>query len=595
MSGIKITELPASTTPLSGSEIVPLVQGGVTKRATVTQIGTVTATGTTTPRTLPDRFAETVSVKDFGAVGDGVTDDTAAIQAAVNAAANIGLGTRVYLPSGQYKISSEITVTNTKIVLYGDGIDATIIRQTSATANGLNFNYPISFGQPTGGGVENMTVEAGAGFSSGAFYGIGSTGHGIRVKNASDNFSVQNVSVHNFGCLYRLIHCWNTKWTRFRGLYCNTGIQLDLDGTFIGAGNNFTAAKISNNGLNGSLANTIGIRVKASGGEWFWGIDVTGFDRGVVIDPSAASEQVLYLHFVTVLADTSVSHNWDIDGTSGKVWSTRMTQCWGAYSTNGTGLRVRGANVDSVRWLGGSLRENGTHGALIETDAVNVSLDSVEIASNSKLSSGTYHGVNIGADIDQWQVSNSRIGNFSSTLNTQQHGINIASGSSENFVIVGNDLRGNLGVPIAFGTSSGNFVVSSNLPLQSDPNNRTISQSFSGSTPSTVAAGSTVYLGPAGANIFSGDSCFVASRAGVVSELYCASIAAPGAGQTFVYTVMKNGVATSMTVTVSGGAAFSAATASNQVLYSPGDTLDIRLVTSAGAAATKHRFFMNAQ
>ena len=113
MSGIKITELPASTTPLSGSEIVPLVQGGVTKRATVTQIGTVTATGTTTPRTLPDRFAETVSVKDFGAVGDGVTDDTAAIQAAINAPTK-----SIFFPAGTYRTTAPLSATAKRI--YGE-------------------------------------------------------------------------------------------------------------------------------------------------------------------------------------------------------------------------------------------------------------------------------------------------------------------------------------------------------------------------------------------------------------------------------------------------------------------------------------------
>jgi hypothetical protein len=92
MSGIKISNLPASTTPLSGSEIIPLVQSGVTKRATVAQIGTVTATGSTTSRTLPDRFADVVSVEDFGAIGDGITDDSAAFTAAF-AAANVVYGT----------------------------------------------------------------------------------------------------------------------------------------------------------------------------------------------------------------------------------------------------------------------------------------------------------------------------------------------------------------------------------------------------------------------------------------------------------------------------------------------------------------------
>lgn len=50
-------------------------------------------------RTLADKLGDTVSVKDFGAKGDGLTDDTAAIQAALNSAA-----THVHFPNGSYRI-----------------------------------------------------------------------------------------------------------------------------------------------------------------------------------------------------------------------------------------------------------------------------------------------------------------------------------------------------------------------------------------------------------------------------------------------------------------------------------------------------------
>lgn len=66
------------------------------------------ATGAPTLRTLPDRLAEVKNVKDFGAVGDGSTDDTAAIQAAVNWSAGANRGV-IFFPQGTYQITSPIT------------------------------------------------------------------------------------------------------------------------------------------------------------------------------------------------------------------------------------------------------------------------------------------------------------------------------------------------------------------------------------------------------------------------------------------------------------------------------------------------------
>ena len=65
------------------------------------------------------------NVKDFGATGDGVTDDSAAIQAALD------LKGQVYIPAGTYLINTSLRIkSNTK--LYGDGIEATILKEGGA-------------------------------------------------------------------------------------------------------------------------------------------------------------------------------------------------------------------------------------------------------------------------------------------------------------------------------------------------------------------------------------------------------------------------------------------------------------------------------
>ena len=80
---------------------------------------------------VEDHHGEFVSVKDFGAVGDGVADDTAAIQAALNAARGAdktAVGRSVFslyfpsVPGGFYRVTDTLVIDGTHgLVVYGDG------------------------------------------------------------------------------------------------------------------------------------------------------------------------------------------------------------------------------------------------------------------------------------------------------------------------------------------------------------------------------------------------------------------------------------------------------------------------------------------
>jgi hypothetical protein len=59
-----------------------------------------------------------VKSADYGAVGDGITDDAAAIQAAINAANTAG-GATIYFPPGTYIVKSVITVASSNIKFLG--------------------------------------------------------------------------------------------------------------------------------------------------------------------------------------------------------------------------------------------------------------------------------------------------------------------------------------------------------------------------------------------------------------------------------------------------------------------------------------------
>lgn len=95
------------------------------------------ASGTgATATTVQAKLRQYVSVKDFGATGNGVTDDTAAIQAALNASLD------VWVPQGNYKLSATL-IMRTAARLIGSGAEKTIFQRN------VNYGDTLQVGDVT--------------------------------------------------------------------------------------------------------------------------------------------------------------------------------------------------------------------------------------------------------------------------------------------------------------------------------------------------------------------------------------------------------------------------------------------------------------
>lgn len=97
-------------------------------------------------RSVQSKLRETVSVMDFGAIGDGVANDTAAIQAAIN---SLTWGGTVFFPNGTYRTTANI-ILKTGVSLRGH---RAIITYTAPTINGG------AFFTTTTGGISDVEIS----------------------------------------------------------------------------------------------------------------------------------------------------------------------------------------------------------------------------------------------------------------------------------------------------------------------------------------------------------------------------------------------------------------------------------------------------
>jgi hypothetical protein len=189
-------------------------------------LASVIATGSTTSRTLADRHSAFADVRDFGAIGDGVHDDTSAIQAAVNASPFVA----IYPTGNYYRTTASITIPTiaTRILGMGHG----------AAVGGVFAGYV--FDKPTGGSI----VEG--------------------------PFSIENLFITNHDAAGGGIRFWGIVKGFIRGCRIEAGmVGIDVS-------DNIFSSSVSDCRLLG-IAAGIGIR----GGGSFTDNDIVGWSEGI--------------------------------------------------------------------------------------------------------------------------------------------------------------------------------------------------------------------------------------------------------------------------------------------------------------------------
>lgn len=142
------TELNAALAELQGDIDTRATSAALAASSGSSLVGFLQAGTGATARTAQAKMRDSVSVKDFGAVGDGVTDDTSAIQAAIDYAATIKAF--VHIPDSTFALT-EARIKSGCRGLVGSGT----LKGTSATPEGVVTTNGVYYG---GSVVDNVLI-----------------------------------------------------------------------------------------------------------------------------------------------------------------------------------------------------------------------------------------------------------------------------------------------------------------------------------------------------------------------------------------------------------------------------------------------------
>ena len=400
---------------------------------------------------------EPYDVRDYGATGDGVTDDAAAIQTAIGAAEAVG-GGRVFMPTGTYYLSEALTIPNF-VSLIGVG-------QSSAVVVDGDY-YAISLDPGNFSRIENITIGASVTQTAGGGIDFTDAGSNTRVTGIHFGDGLF-VSLNIAPAVASSNHFFDgLSWSGSEN--CGTGIVIGGGGALI------TNVTIRNAAGTAATDADIGTWVSIPATADTIKVVDSLFTKGAVGILVGGTSEVANIAASNVKVDQMTSVGISVV----TVVECKFIGC--EVSTCGVpGLDVRDG-AKGFRYIGGLIQNCDGYGVIIRAGARDTQIIGSTITDNNTSDTASNHGIACAADSTYFQLIGNTIGNnVLLATGHQKYGIGVSAGDSDHYTITDNHLHGNDTAPLNDGGTGTDKCVRDNLPR----------------TTSTIASATTIAVPP---------------------------------------------------------------------------------------------------
>jgi len=411
------------------------------------------------------KLREFVSVKDFGAVGDEVTDDTSAINAALSAIYSTSKA--LFFPSGVYIYDGGGSLGNGN-VLYGEGRNSTFIKSRLAS--------------PTSGYLIRA-YGYGSGIRGVAFYAnVTQTAGSYVFLQGPETFIEDFYMTGDYNGILMTGNVSRIRHGRFQD-GASGAIRIKAEG-----GDNSQIIDDVLMGAQTPQVSSAGIRVRNSSALIISNTSVIQQGHALLIDPTTATQSsntadgnVFSLYSNNCFFDNSSGSGLHITPTgTGSVVRCRFANCWfgsstgdGVYINNtgssllegihfdschfalsgGSGLTT-GGTVSDIEIVGGWMSQNN-YGAYFGGSTSKITVTGCTIGAGAGLNGNTLWGIVLSAGSDNILIANNQMqGNGSGAISDSSTGTNKAifnnTGSTIQKVNGGMDISSSTGGQIKF-------------------------------------------------------------------------------------------------------------------------------------------------
>lgn len=418
----------------------------------------LTAGGLPALDNLATKIMPVANVKhpDYGAAGDGSTDDTAAIQAAIDAIEGEGGGI-VWIPEGVYKVNTtlQIGAVTGNTILTGAGKGATILK-TSHISNDI---LQLGDGSTTRDdiSVRDIAFDSSVTRTGGAAISLDkvekTSVDSVRFINQYDNISTaaSNSTIH-----INNLTITDTVATNGTGITLSHGNDYYIDTLVMNtSGSDPKAGIFMDNVSDVFITDT----------------HILNSGNGIYIEPGA-NQTVDDIFIRDSEINSCDSNGIYINASSATACVVKTIKISGVLSKNNTlnGIRINGhasATLDDVSIDNTDCYVNANHGILLNK-GINVSVNSCTCSGNDSGDTDSFDGIAVSAGVSQFELIGNKCGQVAGHSDTQNFGIRVVTGASDDYVIAHNTLLNNKNDDLVDGGTGTRKIVEPNL-LEASP------------------------------------------------------------------------------------------------------------------------------